>query len=82
MYFITNYLGAFMKSIVLFLLLFVLCSFNNSYSQHEDHSTEINSSVPELFDFHEVVYPLWHTAYPNKDYALFKTAFTGCKCRS
>ncbi len=61
-----------MKSIILFLLVFVFCSFNNSFSQHEDHSTEINSSVPELFDFHEVVYPLWHTAYPNKDYALFK----------
>ena len=61
-----------MKSIFLFLLVFVICSFNISYSQHEDHSTEISSSVPELFDFHEVVYPLWHTAYPNKDYALFK----------
>ena len=61
-----------MKSIILFLFVSVLCSFNISYSQHEDHSTEINSSVPELFDFHEVVYPLWHTAYPNKDYALFK----------
>jgi hypothetical protein len=61
-----------MKSIVLFLLLFVLCSFNNSYSQQEDQISEIDSSVPELFDFHEVVYPMWHTAYPNKDYALFK----------
>ena len=61
-----------MKSIVLFLLLFLLCSFNNSFSQHEDQISEIDSSVPELFDFHEVVYPMWHTAYPNKDYALFK----------
>jgi hypothetical protein len=61
-----------MKSIVSFLLVFVLCSFNNSFSQHEDHSTEVTSSVQELSDFHEVVYPLWHTAYPNKDYALFK----------
>ncbi|MCU0342380.1 MAG: hypothetical protein MUF28_01005 [Ignavibacterium sp.] len=61
-----------MKSMVLFLLVFVLFSFNSSFSQQEDHSSEINSSVPELFDFHEVVYPLWHTAYPNKDYALFK----------
>jgi hypothetical protein len=61
-----------MKSIILFLFVFALCSFNISYSQHEDHSTEINSSVPELFDFHEVVYPMWHTAYPNKDYTLFK----------
>lgn len=61
-----------MKSIISFLLVFVLCSFNNSFSQNEDHSTEVTSSVQELSDFHEVVYPLWHTAYPNKDYTLFK----------
>lgn len=61
-----------MKSIVLFLFVSVLFSFNNSFSQNEDHSTEVTSSVQELSDFHEVVYPLWHTAYPNKDYALFK----------
>lgn len=72
MHFIIYSEGAFMKSIVLFLLIFVLFSFKNSFSQNEDHSSEINSSVPELFDFHEVVYPLWHTAYPNKDYAMFK----------
>jgi hypothetical protein len=72
MYFITYSEGAFMKSMVLFLLVFVLCAFNNSFSQQENHSSEINSSVPELFDFHEVIYPMWHTAYPNKDYALFK----------
>jgi hypothetical protein len=61
-----------MKNLVLVSLVFVLCSFNNSFSQHEDHSTEVTSSVQELSDFHEVVYPMWHTAYPNKDYALFK----------
>ena len=33
---------------------------------------ELAASVPELGDLHEVVYPLWHTAYPNKDYALIK----------
>jgi soluble cytochrome b562 len=33
---------------------------------------ELQSSVPELRDLHEVVYPLWHTAYPNKDYAMIK----------
>lgn len=61
-----------MKRLVLFFLVLLVCSFSNSFSQHEDHTSEINSSVPELFDFHEVVYPLWHTAYPNKDYAMFK----------
>lgn len=33
---------------------------------------ELSASVPALEDLHEVVYPLWHTAYPNKDYALIK----------
>lgn len=61
-----------MKNLVLVLIISVFCSFSSSFSQHEDHSTEITSSVPELSDFHEVVYPMWHTAYPNKDYTLFK----------
>ncbi len=33
---------------------------------------ELAASVPELADLHEVVYPLWHTAYPGKDYAMIK----------
>jgi hypothetical protein len=33
---------------------------------------EITAAVPELSDLHEVIYPLWHTAYPEKDYALIK----------
>lgn len=61
-----------MKNLSLIFIVLIVSSFNITFSQTEDHSFEINSSVPELFDFHEVVYPLWHTAYPNKDYALFK----------
>jgi len=61
-----------MRYLILILIVFVFCSFNNSFSQNENHSTEVNSSVQELTDFHEVVYPMWHTAYPNKDYSLFK----------
>jgi len=42
----------------------------------DDHSqateAELAASVPELGDLHEVVYPLWHTAYPGKDYAMIK----------
>jgi uncharacterized protein YukE len=33
---------------------------------------ELTAAVPELSGLHEVVYPLWHTAYPEKDYALIK----------
>lgn len=33
---------------------------------------ELTAAVPELSDLHDAVYPLWHDAFPNKDYALIK----------
>lgn len=42
------------------------------FSQEDEHSSEINSSVPELSEFHEVIYPIWHTAYPEKNYEMLK----------
>jgi len=33
---------------------------------------ELKANVPELMDLHEVVYPLWHSAFPEKDYELIK----------
>lgn len=42
------------------------------YSQDEEHSAEINSSIPELSDFHEIIYPIWHTAYPEKNYSMLE----------
>lgn len=33
---------------------------------------ELKATVPELIDLHEVVYPLWHSAFPEKDYELIK----------
>jgi cytochrome c556 len=54
------------------LLVIVLLTCSPLFSQDDQHSSEINSSVPELFDFHEVIYPIWHTAYPEKNYSMFK----------
>jgi hypothetical protein len=34
---------------------------------------ETESAVPELSAFHEVIYPIWHTAYPDKDIVLLKS---------
>ena len=31
---------------------------------------ELTAAVPELSKLHEVIYSFWHTAYPNKDFAL------------
>jgi len=29
---------------------------------------ETDSTVPELINFHDIIYPIWHTAFPAKDY--------------
>jgi hypothetical protein len=42
------------------------------FSQDHEHASEVDSSVPELFEFHEVIYPIWHTAYPEKNYEMLK----------
>ena len=34
---------------------------------------ETEGTVPELAAFHEVIYPIWHTAYPDKDVAMLKS---------
>lgn len=33
---------------------------------------ELKAEVPALADFHEVIYPLWHVAWPNKDVAMMR----------
>ena len=34
---------------------------------------EISGDVPELMDFHNVIYEIWHNAYPNKDITALKS---------
>lgn len=33
---------------------------------------ELKAEVPALNAFHEVIYPLWHTAWPERDFKLMK----------
>jgi len=33
---------------------------------------ETESTVPELVEFHEVIYPIWHTAFPANDHAALR----------
>ena len=33
---------------------------------------ELYGTIPEIEELHSAVYPLWHTAYPQKDYDLIK----------
>lgn len=61
-----------MKNLFSVLLLSVLVLTAINLFSQDEQSHEIDSSVPELFDFHEVIYPIWHTAYPNKDVTMLK----------
>lgn len=48
---------------------------NPSLFAQEDHSgcaDETESSVKELDEMHEIIYPIWHQAYPEKDIPKLK----------
>lgn len=58
-----------MKHLNIFLILFTLLFVNSAaLSQTQDTVWR----VQELEDFHEVMYPIWHTAYPAKDFDALK----------
>lgn len=61
-----------MKSTISIFLFFILLMSTPTIAQQDEHSAEITSSVPELFQYHEVIYPIWHTAYPEKNYEMLK----------
>ncbi len=52
------------------LLLLVLAGCQTQEAAKEITEQELAATVPELNDLHEAVQPLWHDAYPEKDYAL------------
>jgi hypothetical protein len=60
------------KFFMLFCLISVVFYTPISFAQIEIDSAEITSSVPELTDFHKIIYPMWHNAYPEKDYSALK----------
>ncbi|MEW6507791.1 MAG: hypothetical protein AB1432_08615 [Bacteroidota bacterium] len=37
------------------------------------HEHETSSDVPELTEFHQVIYQLWHTAWPEKNIPMLKS---------
>ena len=52
-------------------LLLLLFFVSIGYSQEKQHET--NSAVPELEKFHDVIYQIWHTAWPEKDVKMLKS---------
>lgn len=59
------------KIYVLLVTVFTLITINLN-AQHTIDSTEITSSVPELYQFHDIIYVIWHEAYPAKDIPALK----------
>lgn len=61
-----------MRKLLILLVISILSISSNLMSQHTIDSTEITSSVPELKQFHDVIYVIWHEAYPSKDIPALK----------
>ncbi len=51
---------------------FVLCASVKAQENKKPSDAEFKREVPELTKFHEVVYKIWHTAWPEKDIAMLK----------
>ena len=60
------------KFVLLLCFIFLVFASKISFSQVKIDSLEITSSVPALTDFHEIIFPMWHTAYPAKDISALK----------
>jgi hypothetical protein len=54
-------------------LIWILIAAFVSASPPVPQAQETESTVPELAAFHEIIYPIWHTAYPEKDYAALRS---------
>ena len=62
-----------MKKLLISISLFLALSFCFvSFGQTKVDPDEISSKVQELTDFHDIIYPMWHDAYPAKDYNALK----------
>jgi hypothetical protein len=61
------------KSAVAGLLGWILIAAFVSASLRAPQAQETESTVPELAAFHEIIYPIWHTAYPEKDYPALRS---------
>ncbi len=55
------------------LLIFTFVFSFNLFAQEEECADETNTNIPALSEFHEIIYPIWHTAYPSKDIDALKS---------
>lgn len=59
--------------LILPIIIFALFFIKDAAAQFEADSSEIKWRVKELTDFHDVIYIIWHEAYPAKDIELLKS---------
>ena len=59
-------------SLFVMLALFLMLGPTRLPASGTSQTEETESRVAELSDFHEIIYPIWHTAYPEKDYAALR----------
>lgn len=64
-----------MLKIARFSFLIVMLSLGFVLLAEQMPNPETESTVPELVAFHEVIVPIWHTAFPAKDYAALRGFF-------
>jgi hypothetical protein len=53
--------------------LFVVIFSLSLFGQEQISENDLNPSIKELSDYHQVIYPIWHTAYPSKDYEMLRS---------
>ncbi|MDH7515025.1 MAG: hypothetical protein QHI48_03995 [Bacteroidota bacterium] len=61
-----------MKKIALTIALVSLMALPLMAQDHGVPAAELSSEIPALSNFHEVIYPLWHEAWPNKNFDLIR----------
>jgi len=53
-------------------LLVALLAAAGAFAQAPQQDAETKSAVPELWAFHKVIFPIWHKAFPAKDYEAMR----------
>ncbi len=61
-----------MKRHFLFTIIIVLSFLAGTNAQENNQISETESRVIELEKFHDVMYPMWHMDYPEKDFAALR----------
>ncbi len=58
--------------VILCLLLFIMSPWGISQAQKTDRPADAIANVPELDSFHEVIFKIWHEAWPSKNVAMLQ----------